>query len=263
MQTYIILGLVQGIAEWLPVSSQGMVVLVSQFYQIGNFSDLVELALWLHLGTFFAALVYFWKEVVRLLRALLFWKQSDPQTQSLLIFYIIATLISGGIGFLLLQGLTSVMNVMADQQAWILGLIGISLLFTGILQLQKRVDGVRNEGSVTILDALIIGVFQGFAIVPGLSRSGLTIAGLLLRKFDEASSLRLSFIMSLPLVLGANIVLHAEDFAITQEMLVGGLASFVFGLLTIHGLMIVAKKVNFGWFVILFGVLTIMSAFIV
>ena len=76
------------------------------------------------------------------------------------------------------------------------------------------------------------------------------------------SALRLSFLMSMPIVLGANIVLQAGELSITKESLIGLFVAFVLGLATIHGLMIFARKVNVGLFVLLFGILTIASAFI-
>ncbi len=259
----IILGAIQGIAEWLPVSSEGMVVLVQTvFFDEANFSALVSFAIWLHVGTFFAALVYFWKDVVRLVRGLFCYKKSRKETQSLLRFLIISTLISGGIGFALLKGLEGLLEGIGAQVFWIVMLVGVSLLITGYLQLTKKVKGIRKEGELCTKDAVILGIVQGFAIVPGLSRSGLTVAALLLRKFHDVSALRLSFLMSMPIVLGANIVLQAGELSITKESLIGLFVAFVLGLATIHGLMIFARKVNVGLFVLLFGILTIASAFI-
>jgi undecaprenyl-diphosphatase len=97
------------------------------------------------------------------------------------------------------------------------------------------------------------------AVLPGLSRSGLTISALLLRKFDNASALKLSFLMSLPVVLGGNIVLNFKYFTFSTELLLGLIFSFIFGLLTISLLLKIARKVNFGWFVLIFGVVMIIS----
>ena len=152
----IILGAIQGIAEWLPVSSEGMVVLVQTvFFDEANFSALVSFAIWLHVGTFFAALVYFWKDVVRLVRGLFCYKKSRKETQSLLRFLIISTLISGGIGFALLKGLEGLLEGIGAQVFWIVMLVGVSLLITGYLQLTKKVKGIRKEGELCTKDAVI------------------------------------------------------------------------------------------------------------
>ncbi len=263
METFV-LGAIQGIAEWLPVSSEGMIVLAQTLFfdASGGFAEMVAFALWLHVGTFFAALVYFWRDVVVLLRGLFGYKKADKQTKSLLNFLVVSTLISGAIGFVLLKALEGFMEVLGGQAFWVVMLVGVSLLVTGYLQLSKKVVGVRKEKDVTMRDAVVLGIVQGFAIVPGLSRSGLTVAALLLRKFHDVSSLRLSFLMSMPIVLGANIVLQAGEMTLTSESLIGLFVAFVFGLITIHGLMVFARKVNVGLFVVLFGLLTIASAFI-
>lgn len=263
MNEAIILGAIQGIAEWLPVSSEGMVVLArTVFFEPASFSELIAMALWLHVGTFFAALVYFWKDVVVLVKALFGFKRSTKETKLLLQFLIISTLISGGIGFVLLKALEGVMEKIGAQAFWIVMLVGVSLLVTGYLQLARKVIGSRESRDLSLGDAVVLGIVQGFAIVPGLSRSGLTVAALLLRRFKDVSALRLSFLMSMPVVLGANIVLQAGELFVTRESLIGLGVAFVLGLMTIHGLMIFARKVNVGLFVMLFGVLTIVSAFV-
>ena len=127
MNEAIILGAIQGIAEWLPVSSEGMVVLArTVFFEPASFSELIAMALWLHVGTFFAALVYFWKDVVVLVKALFGFKRSTKETKLLLQFLIISTLISGGIGFVLLKALEGVMEKIGAQAFWIVMLVGVS-----------------------------------------------------------------------------------------------------------------------------------------
>jgi len=105
-------------------------------------------------------------------------------------------------------------------------------------------------------------VVQGFAALPGLSRSGLTVSTLLFRKVNEKDSLKLSFLLSLPIVLGGNILLNSEYFNFSLDSLISLSASFLFGLLTIHYLLKLAKKINFGWFVFAFGALMIIASFI-
>jgi undecaprenyl-diphosphatase len=104
---------------------------------------------------------------------------------------------------------------------------------------------------------------QGFAALPGFSRSGLTISALLLRKFDETAALRLSFLMSLPIVLGGNVLLNLKDgFVLSAGAVFGLVFSFVFGIFTIHVLFRVARKINFAYFVLGFGVITLVAAFL-
>jgi hypothetical protein len=125
-------------------------------------------------------------------------------------------------------------------------------------KIHKRTDiDIKNK------DGFILGLVQGFAVLPGLSRSGLTVAALLLSKFDEETSIRLSFLMSLPIVLAGNIALNFDYITeFNSDMLIGLLAAFIFGYLTIGVLLKLARKINFGWFVIIFGVLSVAAAFI-
>jgi undecaprenyl-diphosphatase len=103
---------------------------------------------------------------------------------------------------------------------------------------------------------------QGLAALPGFSRSGMTISGLLFKKIDDTQALRLSFLMSLPIILIGNILLNLGDFQFVGNMIWGFLFSFVFGLATIHGLMTLSKKIKFGYFVIIIAMLIMISVFL-
>jgi len=246
------------------VSSEGLIFLVkANFFNQGeSVREITELALWLHLGTFLAALVYFRKDVLILLRALVKFGDAGEDRQRVLIFLVIATLISGLVGVSLLLILTEAAGDLNFTTKAITLIIGILLLITAGLQFKAKKNGLRNEKDIKNKDSVLLGLMQGLAALPGLSRSGLTVSALLLRKFNEALALRLSFLLSLPIVLGGNIVLNLDKMALNPESLIGLLASFVFGLLTIGALLKIAKKVNFGWFVLGFGILTLLSVLI-
>jgi len=142
----------------------------------------------------------------------------------------------------------------------------MSILITGYLLLtssKKRVyDNNRTIYNLTIVDSLLLGFVQGIAVLPGLSRSGLTVSSLLLRNVDDKTSLRLSFLMSLPIVLAANIFLNFKDLILIKEFYIALFFSFIFGLATIHLLMKFAEKVKFGWFVVLMALMMILAGFI-
>lgn len=262
MVEYIVLGIIQGIAEWIPVSSEGMIILMREvFFPGDSILSSVSIALFLHLGTFLSALVYFWKDVKEIIRNLLNWKEASSEDRNLIIFLFIATLVSGLLGLVLLFALGSFEEKLQMAGGFAMGLVGILLLITGVLQLVAK----ESAGDKTLpnkKDSLLLGIVQGFAALPGLSRSGLTVSALLLRKYSKEEALRLSFLLSLPIVLGGNIVLNLSGFEVNPEKLVGLLFSFIFGLATIHGLILLARKVNFGWFVMIFGILSILAAFI-
>ncbi|MFH1430256.1 MAG: undecaprenyl-diphosphate phosphatase [Candidatus Uhrbacteria bacterium] len=265
-----IFGAVQGIAEWLPVSSEGLIVLLGMH---GPFAirteQLIPLALFLHLGTALAALVYFRRDVWELLATCFRWRRSSEEQRTFLSFLILATFVSGVIGVLLLR---IVGTLVLDAPIGIItGGIGVLLLVTGVLQLRTSRGGQRDIADLRLADALWLGLAQGLAALPGLSRSGLTVAALLLRRVDGASAFRASFLLSIPIVILGNIVLgFRETLADWSSMAMAPAAlalavliSFVFGLATIRALIACAQRVRFGKLVIGFGILMIVAAFVV
>lgn len=257
----LILGLIQGITEWLPISSSAFTILVmSNFYQITDTSFLLHAALLLHLGTFLAALIYFRNEVADLIISLFNYKKSNQETKNILKFLIFTTIISGIIGIFILKFISEI-NLELTGKSITFG-IGFLLLITAGFQLSSKKKGLRKETQIKTSDSWIAGIAQGFASLPGISRSGITISTLLLKKFDDTTALRLSFLMSMPIVLLGNIFLNFGDFTFTSTTIYGLLASFIFGLLTIHGLMRLSKRINFGWFVLGFAVLMMLSVII-
>jgi len=241
--TIIILGALQGLLEWLPISSQGMLTLI--ITALGeNPSLAVDYAVFLHAGTAMAALVYYRKEFKEMMLE-----------GTLLKFTIIATLLTGLIGgslYFVVKGLSESIGV------GVIGLVGAALIVTGLLQLKKK-KGLKKEPGK--YDSVITGAAQGFSIIPGISRSGVTTSTLLLRNFKGSTALKLSFILSVPAVLGAQVGLGLlQSPVITWEGAWGLMTSFIVGLLTIKALTTLAKKINFGKFCIAMGLITLIPA---
>jgi len=259
----IVLGAVQGIAEWLPVSSEGIIVLLkANFFGKGfSLNNLISYALFLHLGTFLAAFIYFRKEIIKLFLALLNYQKTAQENKKAINFYILATAVSSIAGLTILKILTYIESEIFLGGKGLTLLIGIALLATAFLQFKKKDGGhYREEFNLKTTDGVILGVLQGLSIIPGLSRSGLTVSGLLLRKFNDSTALKLSFIMSLPIVLAGNVFLNLDKLVFSLENLIGLAFSFVFGILTIHLLLKISQKINFAWFVLLFGLIVVISA---
>jgi len=260
----IILGIVQGIAEWLPVSSEAALVLVkiNIFGSSQSLSQILKEALFLHLGTFLAALVYFRNDVLQLFKSASTFKKSDQETKGLLVFLVLSTAISGLIGFFVLKIIDNTTINLETAGKTVTLIIGLLLIITGGLQIKSKNSGARKIIDLKISDGVLLGLVQGLASFPGLSRSGTTVSALLLKKFDKKTALKLSFLMSLPIVLIGNILLNVGDLALKGGSLLGLASSFVFGIATIHLLLKLAQKINFGIFVIGFGILTIGSCFV-
>ncbi len=252
MLEQVVLGIIQGVAEWLPVSSEGVLILAqTHLFKEQGLEQLIKQALFLHLGTFLAALVYFRKDVFKI------W-----ENKKLLNFLLITTIITGVLGYFLLGLLINLEGQVASSGKIITLAIGLLLLITAYLQIRAKKQGNREIRDLSNKDSVLLGLIQGLTVLPGLSRSGLTVSSLLLKKFNSRDALRLSFLMSLPVVLGGNIILNFSHFSFSIEMFLGLIFSFIFGLLTIDLLLKIAKRINFGYFVLIFGFLVITSAFI-
>ena len=210
-----------------------------------------------------AALIYFRREVWELVKDSVNYRKAETAQKKLVNFYITATLISGVLGFGLLKLIEGVEDRFVLASRSVIIALGFLLLITGWLQIVGRGEGEKGEKDLTLWDGILLGLAQGFAAIPGLSRSGLTTSALLLRKFKDTVSLKLSFIMSLPIVLGGNILLNQEKLLLNVNNLIALVASFAFGLLTIHVLLKLAERMQFGWFVIGFAVLVFISAIFV
>lgn len=258
----IILGIIQGLTEWLPVSSKAMLILteINIFGSTKSLEELIKIALLLHIGTLAAAILYFRKEIGELVATLLRFNKAPKEDKNLFIFLLVTTVISGLLGFGLLKIIDAFEEQMSLTGKAATAIIGLLLIGTGILQLKSKNIGKRTEKQVVVRDAIYLGFAQGLAAIPGFSRSGTTVSTLLLRHFEKQSALRLSFLASLPIIFAGNIILNFDAIrTINVNQIMGIFASFIFGYITIDGLLKVAKKVNFGYFVILFGLLTILS----
>lgn len=256
----LILGLIQGIAEWLPVSSEGMTSLVMINFFGKELTEAIPIALWLHIGTLAAALVYFREEIWRILMNLPSYRpRSKSETNRLTTFIITATVFTGLVGVpLYLIGLEKFTLTGKMATAF----IGALLIVTGVLMKFAR-RKVEERDKETSGDGLLAGIAQGFAVLPGISRSGFTASVLLLRRFEPEKALKMSFIISIPAVIGAQVLLKMDEaIMITPTMILAALTSFIVGYLTIDILLRAGRRIDFSYFVILIGLLSLSVIFI-
>ncbi|HRZ39605.1 MAG TPA: undecaprenyl-diphosphate phosphatase [Candidatus Omnitrophota bacterium] len=259
----IILGIVQGIAEWLPVSSEGMIVLVETLvFGKSDLQGMIESALFLHLGSALAAIAYFRKDIVRLFKSLSPRAGSPSEELPLFKFLIGTTLISGSLGFILLKYVTQTVAEHPSNVRLILLALAFCLIITAILQLKVKHSGHRASPQITMRDTLILGLVQAFATLPGLSRSGLTVSFLLFQNFKTEEAVRISFLMSIPIVLAGNLVLGISNYVFHWESLLGLLFSFLTSLVMIDILIKLAKRLNFAKFIFIMALLVGLSAFL-
>jgi len=255
-------GVIQGIAEWLPVSSEGMLILVKTrvFHSHSPMEEMVKGALFLHLGSSLAALIYFRPDIIELLKACRHIRNPQHPQQPLLVFLFWSTLISGLLGLLLLKSFSGLIDQHPASGRLISLLVGFCLLITGTLQLIKKHNGLKTTAQLQTKDSLLLGIAQGLAALPGLSRSGLTVAALLFRQYRADHAIRISFLMSIPIVIAGNLVMNFSLNGVHTEQLAGLGCSFIFSLLTIDLLLKAARRINFGLFVLGMGLLIFVSA---
>jgi len=188
----IILALVQGLTEWLPISSSGHLVVAQRLMGL---SVPVGFDVFLHLGTLVAVIVFFWRDIVNILRSLLTLDTRDSNFK-LLVYIIIGTIPTAVIGLLFLQFFESLFS---SGRA-----VGVGFLITGALLLSSKLR--KGEKNLGWLSSLIMGIFQGIAIAPGISRSGSTISAGLFSGINKDEVFRYSFLLSIPAILGATIL---------------------------------------------------------
>ena len=181
----IILGLVQGLTEFLPVSSSGHLVITQALFGITG--DVLIFDVFVHLGTLVAVFVAFWGDIVAILKR--------PFCRFTLLI-IIGCIPAALMGFFLDDFFSALFSSLTA--------VAIALIITGILLfISDRFDGTKTVQDMKISDALVVGLFQGCAIAPGLSRSGSTIFGALLCGLKRSEAAKFSFIISIPVILGA------------------------------------------------------------
>ena len=239
MWNHIILGISQGIFEWLPISSEGIVALFSQTL-IKNVNP-VDMALFLHLGTLLAVLFYFrkdWKEIILL------------RNKRMIRFLIIATVISLVVSYPLYRLVRSL--VIGNM---LLIITGIGLLFTAYFH--------KNKGYALSFDRLAVlsGFIQGLSVIPGLSRSGSTIFGLSFSDFNPAKVLKVSYIMSVPVIIVSSVYLLLFE-PVVYNGWVSLIPAFIVGIISLKFLMDMSKKINFFWFSLIFAILCFIGAII-
>ena len=244
----VLLGLIQGLAEWLPVSSEGVLTAVQSIAFDAPLAEAVSFSLWLHLGTALAALVAFRSDIQDILRDI----TNNPASPSPTTAYLlIATLSSAPLGFLLIAGFFEFSERLGAVS---MSVVGALMLLTGALLLRSKQSGTRSRDDMRWPDALLTGIAQGLAALPGLSRSGLTVSALLWRGTDRREALTLSFLLSVPASAGAGLYSAiSTGYFVSPEALAALVVSAITGFATIKALMAVARRLQFGWFALLTG----------
>jgi undecaprenyl-diphosphatase len=227
----VLLGIIQGLTEFFPVSSSGHLVILQRL--LGLTENGLAISVILHLGTAFALVVFFFKDLLELL--------SNPRMLLLLFLVTVITCVIGLAGKDFFESLF-------DSTAY----VALGLMLTGITLILTRRFMRGERKALNLRDAIILGIAQSVAIIPGISRSGATISALLFRGLKKEEGMRISFLAAIPVIFAAAFLESRKiDLAFRQEwaiMLLGFVASFASGIIALKILKAVLKRARFYYF---------------
>ena len=231
MIKYILLGIVQGLTEFLPVSSSGHLVILQKI--LGIDANQIAISVILHLGTLLAVIIFFRKDILSLLK--------NPRLLGLAFIAVVITGLIGVSAKDFFEGLFSSAKA-----------VGIAWLFTGLILISTKRLTRLDRDKLQLKDALVLGLAQSLAIVPGISRSGITISALFYRKIERKLAFTFSFLVSIPVILGAAVLearkLEAVPNGDIKNLVAGFVFSFLTGLLALLLLKLVINKAKFHYF---------------
>jgi len=253
----LVLGVVQGLTELLPISSSGHLILVpwtaewTYLERNDRFNQTFDVAL--HLGTLVAVGAYFWGDIVRLVRAWLgsiAGRRIDSPDERIAWFVLVATIPAGVAG---LVGADFIADNLGEPWQILILLAGGALL----LFWADRTPQTRSMGDLGLRHAVVMGLAQALALAPGVSRSGITITAGRFMRLDRDGAARFSFYLLLPTVLGAVLLKGVQDVLLgdlpegwTGPFLVGTLAALGSGLVAIEWLLGYVRRHTYGVFVV-------------
>ena len=261
----IILGILQGLTEFLPVSSSGHLVLGQIYFNITEYGLVFDASV--HMGTLGAVFIIYFKDIREILKSLLHYARTRNASGHERNLTLAAAIIIGSVP-------TAIIGLVLKQYEHILFtsslLVGAMLMVTGcLLWMSRHCYRIKKGEHLTPLKAVIIGISQGFAVIPGISRSGTTIAVGLFTGLDRMTSARFSFLLSIPAILGAQVIslkdmMESQSY-IDPATICGTIASFIVGL---AALKLLLRLVNIGKFHLfapycwLAGILALFSNFL-
>ncbi len=232
-----ILALIQGITEFLPVSSSSHLIIFSNYLNFQNESLTIDVCV--HIGSFFAVLAYFHKDIFNFI-----------ENKKLLIKIVLSSIPVMILGFLLVQ--TNIIQELRNLKiiGWTTIIFGILLFISDKFNLEKSI-----EKNFSFQSAIIIGLFQMMSLIPGVSRSGITITAARLLNFKRYDSAKISFLLSIPTlaavsVFGLNDLISSKSLNFTILNLTAILFSFICSLITIKYFLKFIKRFSLNLFVI-------------
>ena len=273
----ILLGLVQGVAEFLPISSSGHLTLLQHFFGMEEVDNLYNILL--HFATLIAVFIAYRKDIAEMIveffrgLAALFTRRGareagrPPESRRLVMRVIVGTL-----PLFVVLPIEGLVEGLGNSPA----VVSVMLLVTGCLLFlsDRMARGTKTARTATVKDALLVGVAQGIATIPGLSRSGTTISAGMMLGFDRKFAVRYSFLLSLPAVLGATLLKVIDvatgevevDLSLLPKYIVGMIVAGVVGYFAIQLVKLLADKGKFGRFAYycwIVGAVALVASFVI
>lgn len=261
----VLLGILQGVAEFLPISSSGHLQLAQTLFGLEEVPLLYDV--FLHLATLFAVCIFFWKKIWNLLKCFGRWIARKPRNEA---DNDASDLLSGSdqagrktiIAIIITTAITGVMGIVTSKlipelpiKVTCCGFLvtSVLLIVSTILEKRQNTENTNQAQGISIIQSIVIGIMQGFGTLPGISRSGSTIAGALFSKVNRSVAGEYSFIVSIPAILGAFILELKDLGEVSQSIgagpVIGGcIAAFAVGYGALALLMKLIKKGKLGWF---------------
>ena len=241
----IILGLVQGLTEFLPVSSSGHLVLTQKILGVDDKGVTFEVLV--HFGTLLSVIIYFWKPLWRMLLSIIPPFRSEFARERKMIGYlVIASVPAAIVGF---SPLKDLFEGTYEKPA----VVGLLLIVTGaILFLPRLFPKRKGDREIGAKSAVIMGIGQAFAILPGISRSGSTIVSGMMAGVKSSAAAEFSFLMAIPAIAAASLMearkLSEVDAALLTPYLAGAVVAFVSGLIAIYSVLAAIRRGKFEYF---------------
>lgn len=259
----IILGIVQGLTEFLPISSSAHLNVFPWLFRWEQLSEGMDVAL--HIGTLLALVIFFFKDWVKLVKA--GYKQvvkKEITTDGKIFWYLVAATIPAGILSLVLDKISG--KIIGDNIDVQMAIIAVTLIVMGIILyiVDKKSKSETDYEHISLKQAILIGISQAIAAAfPGVSRSGITMTVARGLKVDRESAAKFSFMLAMPITLAA-VVFDLSHFNFDLALILGILASFIVGVIVIKFLLEYLKKGSFKVFAIyrvIFGIIILTCFF--
>jgi len=248
----ILIGIIQGFLEWLPISSSGQIsVILMKFLNI-NPSEAFQISLTLHMGTALTSIIVFRNIIFRDMYEKIKYKNFRDPIFLIVLLSPFFSLLTGLPAFLILKH-----HLKELSTEIVTSVIGFFLIITGLIQMKRKSKAYayKKLSSLNVKDTIILGLIQGFSIIPGISRSAITITCLLALRYKGEDAFIISFIASIPPSLAIGIYGLRENF--TYESIIGIIAAFLTGLISIKTMLTLSRKLKFSLLLIVLGLIMI------